>query len=110
MDHVDGSAKEAKGTSNSKSIFQSAVFVYCLLPPLILCYLYLLFRLLATTADCYFSPALETFSFEMGLPPRFAGVVSYIELEPCVYRYYVSVILSLEYVAMCLSALYHLRL
>ncbi|KAL7513127.1 hypothetical protein ACHAXN_011698 [Cyclotella atomus] len=61
------------GAGSKSSIFQSAVFVFCLLPPLILCYLYLLFRLLATTADCYFSPALETFSFEMGLPPRFAG-------------------------------------
>lgn len=72
------------GAGSKSSIFQSAVFVFCLLPPLILCYLYLLFRLLATTADCYFSPALETFSFEMGLPPRFAGAVSYIELEPCI--------------------------
>jgi len=28
---------------------------------------------LATTADSYFSPALESFSFELNLPPRFAG-------------------------------------
>jgi hypothetical protein len=62
-------------SSFKSTVLQSAVFVHYLLPPIILCYLYLLFRLLATTADCYFSPALETFSFEMGLPPRFAGAV-----------------------------------
>ena len=28
---------------------------------------------MATTADSYFSPALESFSFELNLPPRFAG-------------------------------------
>jgi hypothetical protein len=61
--------------SDENSVFQSSLFIHFLLPPLILCYLYLLFRLLATTADSYFSPALETFSFEMGLPPRFAGAV-----------------------------------
>jgi len=61
--------------SNTNNIFRSSFFIYFILPPLILCYLYLLFRLLATTADSYFSPALETFSFEMGLPPRFAGAV-----------------------------------
>jgi len=40
---------------------------------MLLLYLLLLFRLLATTADSYFSPALESFSFELNLPPRFAG-------------------------------------
>lgn len=49
------------------------IFIYAILPPLLLLYLLLLFRLLATTADSYFSPALESFSFELGLPPRFAG-------------------------------------
>lgn len=47
--------------------------IFAMLPALILVYLVLLFRLLATTADSYFSPALESFSFELGLPPRFAG-------------------------------------
>ena len=64
----------AEGDTNT--IFQTSMFIHFILPPLLLCYLYLLFRLLATTADSYFSPALETFSFEMGLPPRFAGAVS----------------------------------
>ena len=49
------------------------VFDFAILPVLILVYLVLLFRLLATTADSFFSPALESFSFELGLPPRFAG-------------------------------------
>ncbi|KAL7534691.1 hypothetical protein ACHAWF_004920 [Thalassiosira exigua] len=49
------------------------IFIYLLLPPLLSTYLLLLFRLLATTAESYFSPALESFSFELGLPPRFAG-------------------------------------
>ncbi|KAL7538451.1 hypothetical protein ACHAXR_010322 [Thalassiosira sp. AJA248-18] len=49
------------------------IFIYIILPPALLLYLLLLFRLLATTADSYFSPALESFSFELGLPPRFAG-------------------------------------
>eukprot|EP00956_Cyclotella_meneghiniana_P026961 scaffold59514_cov37-Cyclotella_meneghiniana.AAC.1 len=57
----------------STSLQPSSIFVHVILPPITLSYLYLLFRLLATTADSYFSPALETFSFELGLPPRFAG-------------------------------------
>lgn len=44
-----------------------------LLPPLTFAYLLLLFRLLATTADSYLAPSLESFSFELGLPPRLAG-------------------------------------
>ena len=34
----------------------------------------MLFVLLGSTADDYFSPALEQFSTKLGLPPRFAGV------------------------------------
>jgi Ca2+/Na+ antiporter len=49
------------------------ILVFVILPPALFAYLALLFRLLATTADSYFSPALESFSFELGLPPRFAG-------------------------------------
>lgn len=64
-------------SSTTNNMFRSSVFVRFVLPPLTLCYLYLLFRLLATTADSFFSPALETFSFELGLPPRFAGAVSF---------------------------------
>ncbi|EED88279.1 predicted protein [Thalassiosira pseudonana CCMP1335] len=60
-------------TTSSLSNKLQSIFIYLLLPPLLLLYLLLLFRLLSTTADHYFSPALETFSFELGLPPRFAG-------------------------------------
>lgn len=42
--------------------------------PVILLGLTLLFRLLGSTAEDYFSPSLEMFSFKLGLPPRFAGV------------------------------------
>jgi sodium/potassium/calcium exchanger 6 len=34
----------------------------------------LLFRMLASTAEDYFSPALEMLSMKLGFPPRFAGV------------------------------------
>lgn len=40
--------------------------------------LLLLFRLLNSTTDEFFSPGLELFSLHLGLPPRFAGVVSTI--------------------------------
>jgi hypothetical protein len=45
-----------------------------LLSPVMLLWLVLLFRLLGSTAEDYFSPALEMFSVKLGLPPRFAGV------------------------------------
>mmetsp|Transcript_14621 Transcript_14621/g.31786 ORF Transcript_14621/g.31786 Transcript_14621/m.31786 type:complete len:933 (+) Transcript_14621:33-2831(+) len=44
------------------------------LSPILLLALTLLFRLLGSTAEEYFSPSLEMFSFKLGLPPRFAGV------------------------------------
>ena len=47
---------------------------FLLISPLVLLSLTLLFRLLGSTAEEYFSPALEYFSFKLGLPPRFAGV------------------------------------
>lgn len=79
MSYVDGNdattettTQPAPTTSSLSNKLQS-IFIYLLLPPLLLLYLLLLFRLLSTTADHYFSPALETFSFELGLPPRFAG-------------------------------------
>ena len=42
-------------------------------PPLILL-MTLLFRILGSTAEEFFSPGLETFSLKLGLPERFAGV------------------------------------
>ena len=41
---------------------------------MLLLLLTLLFRLLGSTAEEYFSPSLEMFSVKLGLPPRFAGV------------------------------------
>jgi len=58
-------------------------FVFCsrsiaawlvILSPILFLGLALLFRLLGSTAEEYFSPSLEFFSFKLGLPPRFAGV------------------------------------
>jgi len=45
-----------------------------LMSPILLLGLTLLFRLLGSTAEEYFSPSLEMFSIKLGLPPRFAGV------------------------------------
>jgi len=47
------------------TILLSGVFIVLLL---------LLFRMLGSTAEDFFSPGLEMFSCKMGLPPRFAGV------------------------------------
>lgn len=44
------------------------------LSPVMLLWMILLFRLLGSTAEDYFSPALEMLSVKLGLPPRFAGV------------------------------------
>lgn len=61
-----------------------APFVFChstsyvtltaLLTPVILLWMALLFRMLGSTAEDFFSPALEMLSNKLGLPPRFAGV------------------------------------
>ena len=45
-----------------------------ILSPFLLIWLVLLFRMLGSTAEDFFSPSLEMFSVKMGLPPRFAGV------------------------------------
>ncbi len=68
-----GGGGPAPPPSSSRRSAGRAIALAVLLPPALLAYLVLLFRLLATTADSYFSPALESFSFELGLPPRFAG-------------------------------------
>jgi len=51
--------------------FRQYAWLVC--PPLAL-FLMTLFRALGSTAEDYFSPSLEMFSTELGLPPRFAGV------------------------------------
>ena len=52
----------------------SAVKYSLLISPLVLIWLVTLFRVLGSTAEDYFSPALEMLSWKFGLPPRFAGV------------------------------------
>jgi sodium/potassium/calcium exchanger 6 len=53
---------------------KSAVTYSLLISPLVLLWLVTLFRVLGSTAEDFFSPALEMLSMKMGLPPRFAGV------------------------------------
>lgn len=55
------------------SIFSTTAWLV-LLSPILLLGLAVLFRLLGSTAEEYFSPSLEMFSVKLGLPPRFAGV------------------------------------
>jgi Ca2+/Na+ antiporter len=69
---VTRSSNITASQSATTTTMSTILLILILFPPLLL-YLLLLFRLLATTADNYFSPSLETFSFELGLPPRFAG-------------------------------------
>jgi sodium/potassium/calcium exchanger 6 len=49
------------------------VLIMCISPFVVL-WLVLLFRMLGSTAEDYFSPALEMFAVKLRLPPRFAGV------------------------------------
>jgi hypothetical protein len=42
--------------------------------PFVLVWLVVLFRMVGSTAEDFFSPSLETMSLTLGLPPRFAGV------------------------------------
>jgi sodium/potassium/calcium exchanger 6 len=55
------------------SSFSTTFLVSCI-SPLMCLWLVLLFRMLGSTAEDFFSPALEMFSTKLGLPPRFAGV------------------------------------
>ncbi|KAL7443450.1 hypothetical protein ACHAXM_012111, partial [Skeletonema potamos] len=55
------------------SILSTTAWVI-LLSPILLLGLAVVFRLLGSSAEEYFSPSLEMFSFKLGLPPRFAGV------------------------------------
>jgi Ca2+/Na+ antiporter len=52
----------------------SAATIFFALCPFMLIWMVILFRLLGSTAEDYFSPSLEMFSVKLGLPPRFAGV------------------------------------
>ncbi|CAB9508090.1 Mitochondrial sodium/calcium exchanger protein [Seminavis robusta] len=52
----------------------SPTAVCAMLSPFVILWLILMFRLLGSTAEDYFSPSLEYFSVKAKLPPRFAGV------------------------------------
>jgi Ca2+/Na+ antiporter len=81
-DDLDAQCQFAKQCNFGEGLVMS--FVFCsqlnseaytlLLSPLWLTALITLFRMLGSTAEDYFSPALEMFSVKLGLPPRFAGV------------------------------------
>ena len=74
----------AQTCNGGEGLFASFVFcnnsilsttAWCaILSPFLLVWLVTLFRMLGSTAEDFFSPSLEMFSFKMGLPPRFAGV------------------------------------
>lgn len=56
------------------SSYFSTKFLCWVISPIIVVWMVVLFRLLGSTAEDYFSPSLEMFSVRLGLPPRFAGV------------------------------------
>lgn len=74
----------AKTCNSGAGLFSSFVFcntwnlsltAWCsILSPFLIIWLVVLFRMLGSTAEDFFSPSLEMFSMKMGLPPRFAGV------------------------------------
>ena len=65
------STNDTQTTSSSSyaTILRNTLTILLLLTTLLL-----LFRLLNSTTDEFFSPGLEHFSLQLGLPPRFAGV------------------------------------
>ena len=54
-------------------VFGHSAIVVCRLQVAVVLWLFLLFRVLSSTAENFFSPILTQLSQEMGLPPRFAG-------------------------------------
>mmetsp|Transcript_19220 Transcript_19220/g.31924 ORF Transcript_19220/g.31924 Transcript_19220/m.31924 type:complete len:739 (+) Transcript_19220:51-2267(+) len=81
--HGQDQCQFAKTCNQGQGLFAS--FVFCnkhisykvwtaLLSPFLLLWMMMLFRMLGSTAEDYFSPSLELFSLKLGLPPRFAGV------------------------------------
>lgn len=82
-DHGTNQCRFAKTCNQGQGLFMS--FVFCnthvtykvwtaILSPVLLLWMIMLFRMLGSTAEDYFSPSLEMFSVKLGLPPRFAGV------------------------------------
>lgn len=56
--------------SSTMSVYAS----FALLSPIAILWMVILFRLMGSTAEDFFSCSLEMFSLKLGLPPRFAGV------------------------------------
>lgn len=54
--------------------YATKVLVLMAVMVLLLVWMVVLFRMICSTAEDFFSPSLEMFSVQMGLPPRFAGV------------------------------------
>lgn len=81
-DPGDNQCRFAKECNQGAGVFMGWVFcsklswmVWCgILSPFLLLWMIMLFRMLGSTAEDYFSPSLEMFSVKLGLPPRFAGV------------------------------------
>ena len=82
-DYGQEQCRFAKSCNQGQGVFLSSIFcskhfsykVWCgILSPILLLWMVMLFRMLGSTAEDYFSPALEMFSVKLGLPPRFAGV------------------------------------
>ena len=86
--YTDASSDErclfAQSCNSSQGLSLSFIFcntfglslgAWCaILSPFLVIWLVVLFRMLGSTAEDFFSPSLEMFSMKMGLPPRFAGV------------------------------------
>ena len=66
--------RESRGSNNKFSLYNSLSRALLIIGLSLV--LLMLFRLLNSTTDEFFSPGLELFSLHLGLPPRFAGVVS----------------------------------
>lgn len=74
-DKTTSSTEASNGWTNQRWKWYDSVSRALLIVGLSLILL-MLFRLLNSTTDEFFSPGLELFSLHLGLPPRFAGVVS----------------------------------
>eukprot|EP00985_Skeletonema_marinoi_P012093 scaffold5773_cov149-Skeletonema_marinoi.AAC.1 len=66
--------RSSSSSTSSSSSSHSSTIRNTLTILLLITTLLLLFRLLNSTTDEFFSPGLEHFSLQLGLPPRFAGV------------------------------------
>jgi hypothetical protein len=76
-DDDDGYASTTTTSAFARAVNMISMPTYLwlmILAPSLLLLLTLLFRMMGSSADEYFSPSLTMFSDRLGLPPRFAGV------------------------------------